>query len=671
MQTRRRGFYWIGLAFLALIISSIYLLFQVESIYGGDAGDLASAIIVSGITHPPGYPLYTILGIILTKIFSFGTYAWRIGFLSSIPAIFTILILYDLLHYLTKRVYAAFIGSLTLSFVYPFWLYSEVVEVFSLNNLFTVSILWLLFHWSESTRAKYLYIASFLFGLSLTHHHIILFLIPTIVYLVLRKKSKITKGILFKSTLLFSLGLIPYLYVIFAAQSINLPINWMGSPTFSNFIALVSRATYGTFQSGENIITDPLLKFIGIWAFFDFAYKDFRLPGIILTFLGIYEVYKYQKKYLVPIILGFLSYLFFLFYAAYPLNTNFMIAVFERFILPAYIFLIFFISFGVIRLEIILKKFLNRFLTSEKVKSFSNLYFFTLLIYPLSLFLLSYPRISILKSDFTAENLGRDILNSVPKNSILFITTDTPLFDTQYVYYGLKYRQDIKLIHLGDLSSEDDVKRLRQIYPDVVFKDISKDSKDTFNTFIENNYLKYPIYSKLTLGESSNWIPYGLVFRFVKKDRDKPSDESILADNQKLWSKYQVPTHGSLSKYQNLMLSDVITNYAIAHEEIGFWAAKRKYSEVAEKHLLTAEKLFPADLDSYIILAQLYIVDKRCQDAEDQISEVEKRNKDDVRIYYLQSINYAVCFKDKEKAAFYQKLYEEKKGKNDINLRKL
>lgn len=671
MQLKWSRNYKIGLIFLILIVSSIYLLLQVESIYGGDAGDMASAIIVSGITHPPGYPLYTIFGIIFTKILSFGTYAWRIGFLSSIPAVLTIIILYDLLNYLTKKVFIAFLAGLILAFTYPFWLYAEVVEVFSLNNLFTVSILWLLFHWADTARAKYLYFFSFIFGLSLTHHHIILFLTPTIIYLLFRKKSKITKKIILRSFVLFSLGLIPYFYVFFASQNSSLPVNWMGSPTFSNFIALVSRATYGTFQSGENIIHDPLLKFIGIWAFFDFVYKDFRLPGIVFIFLGIYEVYKYQKNYFMPLFLGSISYLFFLFYAAFPLNNNFMLATFERFLLPAYIFLIFFISFGIFKLKIIFKKFTSRFFVSGKVKSFSNLFNFTLLIFPLSLFFLSYPKISILKRDFTAENFGQDILNSLPQNSILFLSTDTPLFDTQYVYYAQKYRQDVKLIHYKNLFNENDVKKLRQIYPEVIFVDINKDSKEPYKSFLDYNYSKYPIYSKLSIGDSGEWIPYGLVFRFVKKDRDKPSDESVLADNQRLWSQYQVPTQGSLSKYQNLMLSDVLTHYAVAHEEIGFWAAKRKYSEVAENHLLAAEKLFPADLDSYIILAQLYIVDKRCQDARDQINEVVKKRKDDMRINFLQSVNYAVCFKDKDKAAFYRNLYEENKKENDVSLRKL
>ena len=658
---------------LGLIISGLYFFFQSESIYGGDAGDLASAIIVHGIPHPPGYPLYTLLGIVLTKILPIGTYAWRIGFLSSLPAIFTIVILYDLIFYLTKKTLIAVISSLIMAFVYPFWLYSEVVEVFSLNNLFLVGLYWLFIHWAFEGKPKYLYFASFFFGLSLTHHHIILFLTPCLIYLLSVKKKKLSSKLFFRSFLLFLFGLAPYAYVLVTSFYNNSPVNWMGPLTLGNFGSLVTRAGYGTFRAGGYISHDPFLRLLDVWAFIDFIYRDFRLPGLVLGLLGIYYLAKYRKPVFISLLLGFSSYLFFLFYASFPLVDNFMVATYERFLLPLYILVIPVIAYGLVALELLFTKFIGYlFISKTKLQIVIQLALASFLIYPLGLFMVDYPKISILKSDFTAENLGKDILSSIPPNSMLIITTDTPLFDTQYVYYALNRWPDVKLIHLTKLTTPYYLQQLKRFYPDLELPETNNSSQKVFTSFINDNYKKFPIYSKLVVETNEGtWVPYGLLFRYLKNEDKKVDDESILAENERLWSSYHDPLLGSLSKYHNLMLSDILSIYATAHQEIGYWAAKKGYSLEAEKHLWEAEKLNPGDLDSYIILTQVYILEGRCKEAEDQIGFVTKKNRDDERIYYLQAINYAVCIKDQEKSSYYQKLYEEKKRGKETHLKKL
>lgn len=662
--------YRLGLVLLLAIVSSFYLRLQVETIYGGDAGDLVSAIIVRGIPHPPGYPLYTLLGIILTKVLWVGTMAWRVGFLSSIPAIFAIVILYDLIHYLTGKAWVGFVSCLVLSFSYLFWLYGVVVEVFSLNNFFSVSLLWCLFHWAKEGKNKYLYFASLLFGLALSHHHIILFLVPTLLILLLQNKRNINRKIILGSSLLFLVGLLPYVYILITSYFHHSFVNWMGSLTFSNFVDLITRARYGTFQSGAYYSQNPTLRLLGVIAFFDFATKDFRVLGMILFLLGILNQIKMKSPTTVALLIGFCSYLFFLFYASFPLVDNFLVATYERFLLPLYVFIPIFISFGLIFLLDTFDYFLEKVFGKNKRFKIVQLISVSFFIYPLGLFLINNPKIRNIKKDFTAENLGRDILSSIPKNGILLLSTDTPLFDTQYVYYSEGARSDVALVHLTELYLDDDLKKLKLQFSELEFPDQKEDITTRVDTFLKLNAAKFQIYSKFSIASTKGqWIPYGLVFKYVMKDEKLPEDSTILSDNKQLWSIYHEPNPG-IPVY-NLMVSDVIPQYAIAHQELGYWAAKRKYSKVAETHLLAAEKLYPADLDSYIILAQSYMVDGQCKDADSQMQQVSKRNKDDQRIYYLEAINYAVCFKDKEKSKYYQDLYEQKKHEQEIPLKKL
>lgn len=662
--------YWLGFLSLLVIVGALYFRNQVYTIYGGDAGDLVSAIVTRGIPHPPGYPLYTLLGVLINNFIIAGTAAWRVGFLSSIPAIFTILILFDLLFYLTKRLSVSFISVLVLAFSYPFWLYSEVAEVFSLNNLFTALTLWNFFHLSLCGKRKYLYAGIFILGLSLTHHHIILFLVPSLIFVLFQKRKVFTKRVIAFCIVLFLSGLLPYLYV-FLPSTYGSPVNWLGEATFSNFMGLVTRATYGTFKAGAFIVNQPSLRLWDLYGFGNFAYQDFRLLGLALFTLGNFYLFKINKKILTVLLLGIFSYLFFLFYASFPLSDNFIVGTFERFVLPLYILITFFIAFGLVYFLTIAEKYLGRMLSNDKkitvILLISSLFF----IYPLGLFILNFPRISILKNDFTAENFGRDLLETVPKDSIILIGLDTPLFNSQYVYYTQKSWQEVKLIHFHKLVNPETHGEVRKIYPELAYGQKSNSPKVIFDEFLAANSSKYTIFSKQAFDvPDGNWVPWGLLFRYVGNNENL-SDDHILQENEKIWSKYQDPLEGSLSRFGNLLLSDVPKHYSVAHQEIGFWEAKNGYSEEAERHLLSAERLTPDDLDSYSILSQVYIQQGKCDEAKDQINYRISKDKEDASSYLIMSLDYSLCYKDSSKSSEFQKIYELKQKGKETPLQKL
>lgn len=655
---------------LILSVGIVYLQTQVKSIYGGDAGDLAVAIKTIGIAHPPGYPLYTILGIILNTLIPMGTLAWRVGFVSLISSIIALFYLYRLIYLLTEKSFISFITVATVAFLYPIWLYSVVVEVFALNNMFLAVLLYYSFLFAKNNNIRDFYLLSYLFGLSLSHHHIIIFILPVIILLVYKNKRSIKlRNIIISSLLIFS-GLIPYFY-LWLSSMFNPALNWQGPPTFINFWNVLTRAGYGTFTAGKFIANVPILRFLSLWGFFDFVYKDFRILGLILIFSGIYISFKWYKKYSFPLIFGLLSYIFFLFYASFPLSENFMVGTFERFIQPLYLILGIYLSFGLVLFMKIFEKVINNLITFPNRFVVLRLISCLFLIYPLGMLILNYPKISILKNDFTAENLGRDILNSVEKEAILIISTDTPLFDTQYVYWSENKWRQVKLIHLSKLWTSFYSTQLSKLYPEIELADEGVDAENQFKSFIRKNYGKYPIYSKQSFkSDEGIWVPYGLLFRYYK-NADLPSDGDLLSLNEKLWTGYHDPLASSLSSYQNLMLADVLRTYAFARQEIGFWEAKKGFVYQAEKHLLEGKRLYPDDLDSNIILAQVYIIEKRCEEAKKESEEVIAANKDNADSFLVMSINYAVCFKDEVKAREYQSLYESKRRGQETELRLL
>ena len=662
--------YLVGLLAVTTGIGAVYLFWQTKSIYGGDAGDLAAAIITQGVPHPPGYPLYTSLGIVLTKIFTASTVAWKIGLLSSLSSLLSTVILFDLFYFLTKKILASILAVFALSLLYPIWLYSEVVEVFALNNLFIVTLLSLTFHLFYTKKRKYFYAFAFVLGLSLTHHQIIIFLFPALFFLLFKSRVRIGLGELAKAIGLFILGLSPYLYVIISSFY-DPAVNWQGPFSAVNFINLVTRAGYGTFQAGSFIGHQPLLRLVNVYGFFAFFYQDFRILGLIFIFLGFAYLYRINKTVWAVVGIGAASYLFFIFYASFPLAENFMLGTFERFVQPLYIIISFYLFFGIIFSEKILYHLFKHVGTDQKAKIFAKLGLLLISIYPAGLFILNFPKISILKNDFTAENLGRDILNSVPSQSVLIISTDTPLFNTQYVYYAEKKWPGVKLIHLTKLYTPYYTDQLKKQYPDLSLPDENVSPKDKFYSLIDKNYGRFPIFNKLAFAaDRGEWIINGLLFKYYD-NKDLPDDKQILDLNNKLWSTYHDPLSASLSKYKNLLLSDTLRVYSLSHQEFGFWTARRGISDVAQEHLLLAQEYYPDDLDSYIILAQSYMTEKKCDKANQQINEIIKRDKDNANSYLLLTLNYSLCYKDEEKAAYYRRLYEDKSRGKETPLKTL
>jgi len=70
------------LLFLSSFAIYLYTLFPSVAIYR-DAGEMASVTFTLGIAHPPGYPLYVILGKLFSLLIPFGNIAYRINIMSA------------------------------------------------------------------------------------------------------------------------------------------------------------------------------------------------------------------------------------------------------------------------------------------------------------------------------------------------------------------------------------------------------------------------------------------------------------------------------------------------------------------------------------------------------------------------------------------------------------
>src|SRR5437870_13867016 len=84
-QTQSHVDRWITLGLL-LGFLILYLRTLCPTVYLGDSGEICTAIATGGVIHPPGYPLFSILGRAALVLIPWGEPAFRIGCVVALAA---------------------------------------------------------------------------------------------------------------------------------------------------------------------------------------------------------------------------------------------------------------------------------------------------------------------------------------------------------------------------------------------------------------------------------------------------------------------------------------------------------------------------------------------------------------------------------------------------------
>ncbi len=80
-------------ALCVALIASLYYITLYPSLPGGDSGELIVASCSLGLPHPPGYPLFAMIGWLFTHI-PFGSIAWRVNLFSAVCGVVASAFLY-------------------------------------------------------------------------------------------------------------------------------------------------------------------------------------------------------------------------------------------------------------------------------------------------------------------------------------------------------------------------------------------------------------------------------------------------------------------------------------------------------------------------------------------------------------------------------------------------
>jgi Protein of unknown function (DUF2723) len=310
---------------LALVLA-IYVESGFQSIPGGDSGELAAEACGGGVAHPPGYPLFILLGNTALKawesnalppILVLNRVCAALGALSAAFHFASVFLLVTIIKGREQRSVLRSVATVSIAvgvglstaFAPLLWLYNTQTEVFALNNAFVAVLLWILLKAVAAATAegqspadsqrglhRWLCVGAVFSGLSLCNQHTsILLIAPVMIYclglwlwLFSWRLPSLPRSLTY-GFLLF-VGLLPYAWLPISHGLWRVPGSWGDTTTIKGFIRHFLRQDYGTFRliskdDGKGSVEGPMQRHIAYWQ--EIKEKQLTYVALGLAIVGV------------------------------------------------------------------------------------------------------------------------------------------------------------------------------------------------------------------------------------------------------------------------------------------------------------------------------------------------------------------------------------------------
>ena len=197
-----------------LIALVLYLKTLAPTVSFWDCGEFIACSYILGVPHPPGAPLYILLGRLFTLL-PLGEIAWRVNLMSALSSALGIWCVYLSGVALARRALGgaalrpfgdgrdiscqggAALGALALAVSYTYWFNATEAEVYGYSILFTTLSMWLIFYWEGTQHGtgndRWLFLIAYLFGLGGGIHMLCLLTIPSLLILAFYADEKLRR----------------------------------------------------------------------------------------------------------------------------------------------------------------------------------------------------------------------------------------------------------------------------------------------------------------------------------------------------------------------------------------------------------------------------------------------------------------------------------------------
>ena len=286
---------WLQAGVVALALFALYAWSAPRTVALEDDGLFILSSYFLGIEHPPGYPLFTLVGHLFTYL-PFGSVAYRVHLASALFGALTGGAAWLCARALIAGRLPAYLAAFALGVSPVFWSQAIIAEVYTLNTFFFLVLVFMgLQACPPSTLAaaspaanpaaiRVLPWMAVIFGLSLSNHYPLMLLVaPAFVILLwpLRRELLSRFGLL---SWLVILGLLPYVWMVRRSWQ-ALPISFDGPlETIQEILFFVSRAGYAGI---DHSVSAGWLDRVRFFEFFGAELlRQFALIGTLLALAG-------------------------------------------------------------------------------------------------------------------------------------------------------------------------------------------------------------------------------------------------------------------------------------------------------------------------------------------------------------------------------------------------
>ncbi len=439
----RRAWPEIAAGLMAFVL---YVRTLAPGVLAADAGEFQLVSDVLGIAHPPGYPLYTMLGKLATLI-PWGDPAWRVNLLSALFSASTVVVVVRSVRRRTGSAAMGLLSAGALAISTTFWVQATTANVRSLTALFTALLFALLLRWEEDRTPRRLGAVGICFGLAVGHHASLApFALPIAAFVLACDPSLVRKPKQWGVALAgFAVSFLVLLY---------LPVRSLMGPAFdpapirsiSDFIAHVTASGFGGDMFYYSSLPDVWPR-VQIWA------QILRLEfGVwLLAAMGVASVVLIAKRRgLAVLLLGCLV-------VNTALAVTYRAPQTTEYLMPSYVCLAMVLGFGLAALRSLVAKSWANSLGAVVVAG--------LAVAVLWNGAANYPSLAALHDDSSTHDRAETLLCEAPQDALILANWHwaTPLWYLQqvegmrpdvlveYVYpEGSTPNEDVWLRRVGD-----------------------------------------------------------------------------------------------------------------------------------------------------------------------------------------------------------------------------
>lgn len=272
---------------------------------GHDSGEFAAAAALTGIAHPPGYPLFSLLSAPVAWL-PVGSLCWRLNVMMALFVSLACACLTLATGLAWKRPWLSFLGSTTTAFSLTVWSHAVAVEKYALHLLLlSLWVSWAAVWQSRprEERAGWLSASGALIGvLALTYHYTSFLFLPGLAVFLWKEPPARFEP---RALLGLGIGCLPLLFLPLRASQ-NPGLNWGDPSNWERWLRVVLREGYGVTRMGTQATSGLAWDQVGHY-FHSLCWEQYPPFFALLIGLGLWRLVRERDSLALLLALGWFS----------------------------------------------------------------------------------------------------------------------------------------------------------------------------------------------------------------------------------------------------------------------------------------------------------------------------------------------------------------------------